>query len=275
MSQLPGVETERSIMRALDDLFGPSVREAGLWLADWVREKRGERLSKTVRQAAAVASERGNQGYRPPLKFLTAYMDRASVEEDDSLNTMWAELLVSASTDYTSGHPLFVETLGKLDGAAAGLFDRIVQSPQRKSFKLSQLVDVDFEGRTRDFSELIELCFEGDRITECVLDRVGRYGFALWRLHAYEVDKAGDYEDTIEEFTYENGDRLDLQLSVLELAGLLNSRTVHYRNKFSRVDAQFVWITTFGAEFFFATHDPVLRKPPGLRPFRPDGYPDD
>lgn len=158
--QLPGTESEKGIVKALDDLFGPAVREVGTALGEWVRERRGRRLRATVDEAVAMARARGESLTPPPPKFLLPFMESASLEEDEdrSLNRMWAALLVDSGRSYSSGHPVFIDILKRMDRASAEVFDAIVERPTLRQWWISQLEDWDLEFRYRDLrAEVLRL----------------------------------------------------------------------------------------------------------------------
>jgi hypothetical protein len=117
----------KSVGRLLDavtDAIRPFTERQGL-RADQIRLQREDVLIKI----AAKARERLKieEGIKPiPNKFLVPFMERASLEEEDSiLIDWWANLLRSAAQDETTRNPIFIDILGKMTPRDAIFLERV------------------------------------------------------------------------------------------------------------------------------------------------------
>lgn len=79
----------------LQKLIGPSVDELGLMWADNVKLWRLKRQIKNIAKVQAIVSENNIDIKQVNLKVLVPYLDGVSLEEDESLQDMWANLFVN------------------------------------------------------------------------------------------------------------------------------------------------------------------------------------
>jgi len=123
-----GAESEKGVVSALDDLFGPSFRELGEYIADKVRYHRAKALNKILDKARLELD--GEVLNSPSLKFLVPFLEDASLEDDseeaDSIQDMWANLLIDASRDMRSGHILYRRILKEMTKYEAELINLMV-----------------------------------------------------------------------------------------------------------------------------------------------------
>lgn len=279
MALIPGTETEKGIVGFLDDLFGPAVREVGQGLGEWVRYQRGKRLRATLSDAVDLAKERNANLAPPPPKFLLPFLENASLEADETLNRMWAELLVDAGCSYSSGHPIYVDILRRLDANTAQLFEAIVERPQSRSGALSQLEDKDLQGRTWPWEwRLFECQVENEEEWMArFVASTSSFGLVVWSYHHSFEDDKGRYAAECADLRFvENYGEGELSLSALKAVGIVDDRIIEVQldGQNQRISIQLVWVTRLGAEFYFATHDRRSRIIPGDRPYKEGGYPD-
>jgi hypothetical protein len=81
----------------IEAVFGPAAEEAGLMLQDHVKSYR---LLRQVRLWQRTQEKLKRLGVKPkqvPLKLLGAIIDNASVEDQDDLQDIWANLLTNAA----------------------------------------------------------------------------------------------------------------------------------------------------------------------------------
>jgi len=101
------------------DLFkkvaGPAAEEIGLSLRDSVHVYRAKRAYRLAEKFHQFVKERGIEPRQVNLKLLLPVLDYASVEDDEDLHTMWANLLANAAdpTHYEV-LPSFAEVLHQL-----------------------------------------------------------------------------------------------------------------------------------------------------------------
>ena len=107
-------------------LLGP-VGEAGEFLTDKVRFYRWKSSLKTMEKAKKIALERGLNINEVPLKFLVPFMEKSSLEEEDSpLIDRWAQLLAQAADDSHKAKISFVDILSRLTSREIILLEDII-----------------------------------------------------------------------------------------------------------------------------------------------------
>jgi len=122
-----GGESEKGVVKALDDLFGPSFREFGQYLGDKVRFQRFKAAERILEKVKDLKPD-GVSISPPPVKFLLPFLEDSSLEdpEDDDMCSLWAKLLLSASEECKSEHYLFKRILKEITGTEARLLRALV-----------------------------------------------------------------------------------------------------------------------------------------------------
>jgi hypothetical protein len=95
-------------------LAGPMSEELGAMLGDKVRVYRVKNMIKTVQKTERLLHDAGLPANAVPPRLLLPIIDNCSVEDDDSLQELWAGLLATASQQTDLVSPSFVETLKQL-----------------------------------------------------------------------------------------------------------------------------------------------------------------
>jgi hypothetical protein len=123
-TEIPAQSTGR-LLDAFTDMIRPFSERRGL-KADQIRLQREEVLIEIARKARRRL-EIENQEINPlPNKFLVPLLEKASLEEVDSVMIdRWADLLASSSFDPSSAHPRYVQILSELSADEAQLLRRI------------------------------------------------------------------------------------------------------------------------------------------------------
>jgi hypothetical protein len=116
-------------------LAGPMADEVGMMLGDKVKVYRVKNWIKTVEKTERLLRDaRLSPNAVPPRLFLPI-MDASSVEDNETLQDMWAGLLATASQDTDAVSPSFVETLKQLTPDEARylkcLHDEILEENRR------------------------------------------------------------------------------------------------------------------------------------------------
>lgn len=116
----------------LQKIGGPAAEEIGLCLQDHVKVFRLKRQIRLLQKTKEILDNAGIEPRRVPLKLLGTIVDNATLEEDDSLQDMWAALL--ANNALGNGHEaIFPEILRQLSPADAYLlrscFKEVLDSP--------------------------------------------------------------------------------------------------------------------------------------------------
>lgn len=263
-----GGESEKSIVAALDDLFGPSFREVGQYLADKVRLHRLRSLKKILEKAKEFGPP-GQEFLAPPsLKFLLTFTEKASLEESDELCDLWARLLVEATQRESARLVYFADIISKISPAEAALFDQLVLQPRVKRGALSQISDAYLE-----FREWDALRRYVDAIENAAADEAGTMFGTVARLECFGGRVISAYmlssqEDTtaIDATPWSEAESDRLGIELLQQLGL-----VRWREDFDLsangmdLHLSIAYVTPLGAEFFYSTHDPMYRLPPTSR----------
>lgn len=118
----PAVEAFAEATGALEP-----VRETTGWLADIVRYRRLPHQAKLLMRAAEKIKASGLPAHAVPDKTLRAILEDGPLEDDESMQERWANLLSNAATA-NEGHPLKVaypKILAELEPAEAQTLERL------------------------------------------------------------------------------------------------------------------------------------------------------
>jgi hypothetical protein len=111
--EIPSESTGRFI-DALTDIIRPFSERRGL-KADVLRLQREDVLLEIAKKARRRTLDECLSPQPVPNKFMVPFLERASIEEmDTELVDRWADLLVSASEDYSSRFILYCNILSNL-----------------------------------------------------------------------------------------------------------------------------------------------------------------
>jgi len=136
-TEIPAQSTGR-LLDALTDIIRPFSERRGL-KADQIRLQREEVAIEIARRAHHRMEIENQPTNTLPNKFLVPFLEKASLEELDSvLVDRWADLLASCSADPASAHPMFVKILSEMTGNDAFLLRNI-------AFNFIDKVTCDFE----------------------------------------------------------------------------------------------------------------------------------
>ena len=115
------------VVGLLGQVFGPAG-QAGEWLSDKIRFFRFKSALKTLNKAKEIVDNEGITLKEIPIKFLVPFLEKCSLEDEESeLINQWANLLVSAGSEYKANHPAFVDILSQISSSEAKLLKRIWQ----------------------------------------------------------------------------------------------------------------------------------------------------
>jgi hypothetical protein len=98
----------------LHKLAGPMFDEFGAMLADKVRVYRVKNLVSTVQKTGRILRDAGLPANSVPPRLLLPIIENSSVEDNETLQEMWAGLLATASQQTDTISPSFAETLKQL-----------------------------------------------------------------------------------------------------------------------------------------------------------------
>jgi Abortive infection alpha len=119
----------------LTDLFhslaGPLLDEVGLMLGDKVRVYRVRNLIQTVQKTKSMLRDAGLMENAVHPRLFLPIVEGCSVEDNETLQDMWAGLLASASQHANAVSPSFVETLKQLTPDEAIALQRVFENTSR------------------------------------------------------------------------------------------------------------------------------------------------
>jgi hypothetical protein len=114
----------------LHKLAGPMFDEFGAMLGDNVRVYRVKNLIKTFQKTEQLLLDAGLLAKTVPPRLLLPIIENSSIEDNDSLQRLWAGLLATASQQADSVSPSFVETLKQLTPDEARHLEQVLKTIQ-------------------------------------------------------------------------------------------------------------------------------------------------
>jgi Abortive infection alpha len=94
----------------------------GLLGGDWIKYWRWNNLSKIASKVRAKSEELSLNVNKVAPKFLSDFFEASSLEEDDSIQAMWANLLLNKSVDQTT-NGYYITVLRNLEPVEAELIN--------------------------------------------------------------------------------------------------------------------------------------------------------
>jgi hypothetical protein len=155
-------ESSGRLLDTITDMFRPFAERRGL-KADLIRLQREEVLIEIAKKASRRLAIEKADSSPIPNKFLIPFLEKASLEDDDSfLIDRWADLLVSSSMEPASAHPRFVQILSELGAAEAKLLRDIALHKAENTNNLKRQLEADAwvylpDNTIRIFSSLVKL----------------------------------------------------------------------------------------------------------------------
>lgn len=267
-----GTESEKGVVSALNDLFGPSFREVGMYLADKVKFHRLKSLNKILARARVLNLD---QAYAndPQLRFLIPFVEKASISDDDDLVELWARLLNSEMKVSDSHNIFFQDIVSRLSKAEVDLFEALVLKPTRKRGFIRQIVDAWGMAQRSRIQLLVDRCENGsdmDEVFENVVgftEAMGRRIISIIAINEYDDREIYDVEPWPEAVSQ----RASIEL--LEQLGLIKVVNHDIDASEYEIKIELCYVTALGAKFFFATHPTEWTLPLDERPG--GEYPDD
>jgi hypothetical protein len=116
----------------LHKLAGPMAEEFGAMFGDKVRVYRLKNLVATMQKTERILRDAGLPPNAVPPRLLLPIFETSSVEDNETLQEMWAGLLATASQQTDSVSPSFIETLKQLTPDEARHLERIFRRITQK-----------------------------------------------------------------------------------------------------------------------------------------------
>jgi hypothetical protein len=128
-------------------LTGPVFDEFGAMLADKVRPYRVKNLVSTMQMTERILRDAGLAANAVPPRLLLPIIENSSLEDNDTLQEMWAGLLATASQQTDSVSPSFVETLKQLTPDEARYFEQVASTHRTDRLGLRHITPFAFTER--------------------------------------------------------------------------------------------------------------------------------
>lgn len=106
-------------------LTGPVCDDIGAMISDSMKPYRAKNLVNTLRKTERILREAGLPANAVPTRLLFPIVEASSIEDDETLQEMWAGLLATASQETDSVSPSFAETLKQMTPNEARCIDEI------------------------------------------------------------------------------------------------------------------------------------------------------
>lgn len=109
------------------DLLGEPMKVAGGMIADQIYGWQLANRLRILSRAKEIMSGKGIEPRQIATGFLLPLLDRAGNVDNSELQELWANLLVSGVSDDKKQHPMFSETLSRLNSTDAVMFRDIAK----------------------------------------------------------------------------------------------------------------------------------------------------
>jgi hypothetical protein len=241
-------ETFNKFADLVHRLTGPVCDDIGAMISDSMKPYRAKNLVNTLQKTERILREAGLPANAVPTRLLFPIVDASSIEDDETLQEMWAGLLATASQQSDSVSPSFIETLKQLTPDDARHFEVVCQDSVKH-----------FNEVRRGSKYLIKNAAMKDRIFDGMALTPRAFGDVSWHAHPKEFDVPPNvYPDTYE--------RLGLIRRTFEVKSSFDKRDVAPRDYDdihlkveSEVDGWYEF-TEYSVRFLDACHGPVSAK---------------
>lgn len=256
-------ETVRDVVDATVDVFS-APRELLGWLGDQVRVHRVRSALKTLQRTREIASQCGVILTAPPTKFLAQFLEASSLEEPEDVDLIeaWANLLVTAATDYDSKHVFFTTVLKQLSAVEIELLEVLAWN-RRGDFRLAHIEEgqfnLDFQARTQDIElRLADETGDVDKSISLLIDELELPGVMVAQVFVESDFSDEDYDQW--ECNHPDYEERELpHWDILESSGLIRSQYLVWRRGKVVYRSRLFVFTELGAQFYFDCHKPEWR----------------
>jgi hypothetical protein len=145
-------------------LLGPAADEAGAILRDSLRVYRLKNLIRVLEKTQVILDAASQRPNPIPLRLLMPAIERASLEDNETLASLWAALLANASSGRTAVHPSFPTILAEIAPDEARLLVCISKEEGRKWRQFRTAMAAEFKLSEEAVNEMygnlqrLELC---------------------------------------------------------------------------------------------------------------------
>lgn len=117
--------SENEIKSFFDGIIPDFVKEGGGIIADTVRFWRWHNQVKIVKKAKQILEDNNLDKNKVPLKVLHPLLESSSLEEDESMQGKWSNLLANAIAGTQRVTPNYIEILKELSPIEALILDKL------------------------------------------------------------------------------------------------------------------------------------------------------
>ena len=207
--------------KLMSKLFGPSVNEFGELFADNVKFRRLKNQVKILNKTRVLLEKNGLETRELNLKTTTNLIEKSSVEEDETLQDKWANLIANIVTSPENGlEPRLINTLSSLSSLEAKILDFINEDFYvQRQLKLAKLLnspyltikyteqDIKLEDIIISFDSVKENFELSDEYTKIYIDNLESLGLLRYEDPDIDIDDGSTS-------AYLNEDIIDLNLDI-------------------------------------------------------------
>ena len=246
----------RSVDKLIDavvDTFSPATELAGL-LGDTVRLARVEVAAKITRKAKEIAENNNLELIAPPIKFLAPFYEKSSLEEDEILQDVWAELLVSAGSNENANHNRYISIISELSSNHLLALENVVGNC--RSFRdLENIKDYVYDATLPNAIESLKVIEREAKDKSAILDSIiheyDKNGSLLIYIALASNDNKIYYDYSGEK--YDHGKEIIYE--ALRSLGLIERVDTGFVATISwGIFLQYYVLTALGVDFYRATH---------------------
>jgi len=261
--QLTAEVPKESMGRLVDtliDMIRPFSEKRGL-RADQLRLQREEVLIEIAKKARQRTAEEHVIINSVPNKFLIPFLEKASTEEVESeLVDRWADLLVSAGSQYKSRYLLYTSILANLGPEDVTFLQKMIRESRGdlESFHGTRHFDDTpglFEHRYREVREYLDASIDDDDGTSSETHLRKLITQFEWPGVYFRYIEFQDENDRGRSITRYDG-RIEhseqFSISALESQGLIKTYT--YRHPWGLLTAEICALSHLGADFYRSCH---------------------
>ncbi len=144
------IEAEvKEINEFLAKIIPDFVKEGGGILSDTVRYWRWKNKVGILKKAKKIIENLGLRTKKTPLKLIVPLLDFGSLEEDETIQQKWANLLANAMAGNIEVKVSYIKILNELSPIEASILDKIYE---------------DGTTREKDYEKMKELQYDKDKI---------------------------------------------------------------------------------------------------------------
>jgi len=233
-------ESTGKLTDALIDAFSPVSESLGA-IGDYIRLFRVDVAERITRRAKVLADSAGFSLKAPPVKFLLPFYEKASCENEQAIEELWAQLLAAAGGEFDPRMVSYVDVISKLSGPEATKLRELVLSVDRWSYPFESGVSGrNIESATACAEEFLFPSEDMEKFSKNKRDRALRHferkfnptaGELLWITVTFVSELSGKKHYGAKLFHYPEATKKFRGIyQNLETKGLVNIRHERIRN---------------------------------------------